>query len=283
MKSTLVLATRPQRAPHSCGLLTYIVEVPLYIWVELLTHKRLARNASSSRAQKPKRHAEMGWHTPPTFYEQGEFMQAGEPFPDELQDELHIWWDAFHEAQYQAIADKLAELEGRGYTWAKEQVNRLYPTTKMVRGMLTGTESAWRSVFALRASREADTAMQLLMRQMTQQWGAVDFQFSDEHIPFGGFLDCGDDAFYEVRATQAAARAARISNGKPGPGQRSDSELAADLLRGRHLSPFEHQARWVDFPLRSALYSLPNDGLRVPGIEYGWQNRRAELEEEWWK
>lgn len=280
MQSTIVLATRPPGVRPGYGLITYVVEVPLYLWVELLTHKRLARNASSSRAQSSKRHAGMGWYTPPTFYQQGEFMQAGEPFPDELQDELRIWWDAFHEAQYQAIADKLVELKERGHTWAKEQVNRLFPTTKMVRGLLTGTESAWRGVFALRTASGADSAMQLLMRGMVQQYGAVEWQLSAEHIPFGDGLDCGDDAHYVVRANQAAARAARVSNGRPGSGQRSDAELAADLLSGKHLSPFEHQARWEDFPARSAICSLPGDYLRSPGYEYGWTNRRAELEEE---
>lgn len=78
----------------------------------------------------------------------------------------------------------------------------------------------------------------------------------------------------------SAARLARISNGKPGPGQRPDEALAADLRRDRHLSPFEHQARWVDFPLTSAIAVKAEDFYADDNGVWGWQNFRSELEAE---
>lgn len=277
MNVELLLATRPL-STDSNGLVTFIVEVPQYIWVELLTHKRLSRNASSSRAQSPKRHQAHGYYTPPVFYSQGEFMRAGEPLPDEVQDELLEFWTNLHEEVHDRINAKLGALKARGYTWAKEQVNRLLPTTKMVRGVITATEDAWANIFALRAHPAADRAMQEVAAAMKYELERAHWWKADYHIPFDDNPSAPrDDAEYVERAMLSAAKLARVSNGKPGPGQRPDEELAADLRNDRHLSPFEHPARWVDFPLTSALAVKSEDFYADKEGVWGWQNFRAEL------
>lgn len=278
MNVELLLATRPL-STDSHGLATFVVEVPAYVWTELLTHKRLCRNAASGRAQSFKRHAAMGWYTPPVFYEQGEWMRAGEALPDDVQAELREFWTELHEDVHERIDAKLGALKARGYIWAKEQVNRLLPTTKMVRGVVTATEDAWEKFLALRDHPSADRAMQELARQIRAELERDPWWKADYHIPFDDNpATPRSHEEYVERAMLSAARLARVSNGKPGPGQRPDEELAADLRENRHYSPFEHSARWVDYPLASALAAKPEDFYASDDGVWGWQNMRSEIE-----
>lgn len=280
MQAELLLATRPLRT-DSNGLATFVLEVPLYVWVELLTHKRPARNASSSRAQSYKRHSAMGYYTPPVFYSQGEFMRAGEPLPEEVQAELLEFWTLLHQDIYERIDAKLGSLKARGYTWAKEQVNRLLPTTKLVRGVMTATEDAWGKVFALRNHPDADRTMQEVAAGMQAELERAYWWRADYHIPFDDNPRAPRDyEEFDARAKVSAARLARVSNGQPGPGQRPDEVLASDLLRDQHFSPFEHIARWVSYPLTSALAVKAEDFYSDNEGIWGWENYRSELEEE---
>lgn len=279
---SLLLATRPLVAAFDYGeaapgLATFIVEVPVYVWTELLTHKRAARNASSSRAQSHKRHAAMGWYTPEVFHEQGTFMEAGAPLAPEVQAELHAWWEAYHERAYSEAYAKVMELEQRGIRWAKEEVNRLLPTTKMMRGVITATEPAWQALLHLRTAQGADNAMRYTANAIALELKNARWWYSDYHIPFDG-NPRAPTRDYAERAHKAAAQLARVSGGQPGPGQRPDAELAEDLLRERHYSPFEHIARWTDFPFASALAAKPEDLYADGDGVWGWENFRAERE-----
>lgn len=280
ISAELIAATRP-KGQEGYGLATFQVKVPVYVWTELLTHKRLARNASSSRAQSQKRHANMGWYTPPVFYEQGEFMQAGEPLPEEVQEAVRELWDGLHRTVYQGVSGIDTYVRSLGFKGlAKEQINRPLGTTKMLTGVVTATEDAWRSVLALRKHPAADTAMQLLAYQLDEGLRTATWWHADWHIPFDDNPAAPRDLLeYRERAKVAAARLARVSNGKPGPGQRSDLELAEQLLTDRHLSPFEHVARMEEMPPTSAVCSVERDLWF--GDDYsirGWANFRADIE-----
>ena len=121
-----------------------------------------------------------------------------------------------------------------------------------------------RAMLALRNHPTADVAMQQLAQQIAQALDGATWVSAWKHTPFA---DDGD-------VMTAAARIARVSAGAPGAGQRSDAQLAQDLIDQRHLSPFEHCASWVHQPRRSALCSAADDlhhGM-------GWQNHRSTLE-----
>jgi hypothetical protein len=292
IKANLVLLTKPTTQPagggwrDSKGLATFVVEVPVYVWTELLTHKRLVRNASSSRAQSSKRHQGMGWYTPPTFHQQGTFMQGGDPFPEDVQKELAAFWEDLHHSVQGRVNAVNFRLEQQGYKWAKEEVNRLLPTTKMVRGVVTATTSAWAAFLKLRANPSADRAMQNLAQDILVTLEGAPLVISDYHIPFdekGGPV--ADVADYYERCMVAVPRLARVSTGAPGPGRRSDGELFNDLLGQQHLSPFEHCARYTTFPMTSALAVKPEDfgyseSPQGWGVR-GWENYRAEIEREY--
>ena len=259
----LVLATRPP--PHrdgtvGPGLATFVVEVPAYVWMELLTHKRLARNASSARAQSHQRHAAMGYYVPAQWYRQGSWMSPGDPLPYHENSDVIALVEAYYENCERWI-ELIIDASDGGI--AKEQINRLMPISRMMRGVVTGTEPAWRAMLALRNHPTADVVMQQLAVQIAAALDAAEWVSAWKHTPFA---DDGD-------VMTAAARIARVSAGAPGPGQRSDAQLAQDLIDQRHWSPFEHCATWIFNPKRSALCSVDDDlhhGM-------GWQNHRSVL------
>ena len=260
----LVLATRPP--PHrdgttGPGLATFVVEVPAYVWMELLTHKRLARNASSARAQSHQRHAAMGYYVPAQWYRQGSWMSPGDPLPYHENSDVIALVEAYYENCERWI-ELIIDASDGGI--AKEQINRLMPISRMMRGVVTATESAWRAVLALRDHPSADVAMQALAQQIRGRIETAEWQTATRHVPF---TDDGD-------MMTAAARIARVSTGAPGPGQRSDAQLAQDLIDQRHWSPFEHCATWIFNPKRSALYSADDDDHHG----FGWENHRVTLE-----
>lgn len=260
----LVLATRP---PHhrdgsmGPGLATFVVEVPAYVWMELLTHKRLARNASSARAQSHQRHAAMGYYVPAQWYRQGTWMSPGAPLDADDNSDVIALVDRYYGECERRIAEIIAASNGG---LAKEQINRLMPISRMMRGVVTATEPAWRAVLALRDHPAADVAMRELAQQLRDKLDRAAWVSAMHHVPF---TDDGD-------MMTAAARIARVSTGAPGPGQRSDAQLAQDLIDQRHWSPFEHCASWVHNPRRSALCTTRDD------MHYamGWQNHRSVLE-----
>lgn len=261
----LILATRPH--PHDYkggvgpGLATFVVDVPAYVWMELLTHKRLARNASSARAQSHQRHAAMGYYVPTQWYRQGTWMSPGPVLDIDTNTTVTALVDAYYADAERRIAEIIAASDGG---IAKEQINRLMPISRMMRGVVTATESAWRAVLALRDHPAADVAMQELAQQLRSGLETAEWRTGWKHLPFA------EDGDWMA----AAARIARVSAGAPGPGQRSDAQLAQDLIDQRHWSPFEHVAVYVMSPARCALASTDDDlhhGM-------GWQNHRSTLE-----
>jgi hypothetical protein len=272
IEAKILAATMPAGV-QTVALVTFQIEAPIYVWTELLTHKRLARNASSARYESPKRHNEHGFYTPQIWYERTERGRVGDPLPYDVTQQLSELWTVAHRylADMQVTMQTL--VKNRGYAGiANEQINRLTTTAKMVRGVVTATWPAWRAFLELRASDEADVAMQELAFEIDAQLDVAEFNGGIHHVPFG-------EATHDVeRLMQAAARIARVSNGAPGPGQRGDADLARDLLRDGHLSPFEHIATWGPDPITSALCSADSDRVIGHDYVYGWTNLRARIE-----
>lgn len=250
-----ILATRGERLLRN-GLITLRVQVPVYVWTEFLTHKRFARNASSSRAQKPDRHIDMGYYHPIAFYSDVGGMTVGNFIDEEKQQQAHaIWKDA-----WEYSVDAVRKLTALGV--AREQANRLLPTIKMVRAIITGTESAWDNFLALRANPEADVAMQAFAYSVWDEIRSPRWVYAKEHIPFGPGV------------VSAVATIARVSYS--GRSKTADHTLYQRLLTSGHFSPFEHVARLLDArdAKPSAVNSTPGDTAHG----YAWQSYRTMLE-----
>ena len=99
------------------------------------------------------------------------------------------------------------------------------------------------------------------------------WNYSNYHLPFGDFSRYMSFAEFLENAKIASARCARISYERPKIG-RNDEELADDLLKAGHLSPFEHCAYWEKWAKISSLNSKSDDRLG----EYGWSSLRSYYE-----
>lgn len=219
MKVELLKHTRGNSVP--CDLYTFRIEVPLYIWTEILTHRTFARNCSSARAMSSKRYLGMGNYVPSTFYNQGKGMQSS------MTPVKHQWlarfiWNMFFRlsAFFVKILEKL--------NVSKEQRNRLVPPTKIVAGIITGTGTAWDAFLKLRDSVEADKAMQELASHIRILKGNSQPVFSNFHTPFDSDL------------VTAIAKVARVSYNRESG--KEDDRLVRSLAENAHLSPFEHFA-----------------------------------------
>jgi hypothetical protein len=281
MKATILAATRhPGFDAH--GLITLELEVPLYLWTELLTHRRFARNASSARAMGTTRYVDMGFHEPAVFLRQGRGMQAAtDPIPDQMS-AVMIWRKAWLDSVQAARSLELLDV-------AKEQRNRLIPPYKMIRGIVTGTESAWNSFLKLRNSQDADSSMQRASRLIQHELFSINWRYDTMHFPYvitdqdaRLFAEAHNCDIALARAIICIARCARVSYARETG--KDDYALYSSLLRDGHLSPFEHIAEWSSAPNMNCFVCTRDDVLTAtpqlfPRCEFaGWQSYRTFLE-----
>ena len=264
-----VLKTAPDTGLEQYSLITLKVEVPYYVWTEILTHKRFARNATSNRAMKVSKNTQMGCYTPDAFYLQGEGMASGYPVGAlETEEAYKIW-----EATWKYCKRQALKLEKLGV--AKEQSSRVLPTFKMMRGLLTGTQSAWNAFIEIRNTEFADKAMREFALKASDAIKGADTSYFVFHFPF-----IETENFFDKNKMNAeemlyigAGRIARISYGQPGA-KDSDYHLGTQLRDRKHLSPFEHMAGWIEYPRASAICSKDGD----KNSTFGWENARASFE-----
>lgn len=264
-----ILKTAPDKGFEKQALITCKIEVPYYVWVELLTHKRFARNASSNRAMSvDKNLSSLGFYLPSKFFVQGTGMSSGDVIDPEKQEEaLKIWNEVWKYCSKKS--QKLSEL---GVT--KEQSSRVLPTFKMMRGLVTGTQDAWNKFFELRISPLADTAMQEFAQKVKTVIDEKEYQYSVLHLPYLTKEELDNDEFNaEEILYVGAGRIARLSYGDIST-KNNDMVLGQRLKNDKHLSPFEHSAGWVHNPWNSALCSKAEDMAE----NYGWESARATFE-----
>lgn len=280
MEVELVRATRGMEG-SSNGLITFKVKIPLYIWVELLTHRRAVRNASSARAMSTTRYVDMGHYTPSTFYQKGNGMQATDnPIKHQWLARL-IWHTSFMLDVWAAKA-----LEYLGV--AKEQRNRVIAPYKYIAGMVTMTEGGWEHFLSLRTAPNADKAMQELAQHIKDKIGDLycsnpnlinQWVYDDWHIPYDPGREAGD---FKTRAKIAAARISRLSYNRIEG--KDDIKSAEKLITDQHLSPLEHIAVFKMRPKLSALFCKKEDsyhrGVFVDSWQggYGWETFRSVYE-----
>jgi thymidylate synthase ThyX len=247
VKAKILAATKPAHE----GLITFEIECPLYVWTELLTHRSFARNASSNRAMSTKRTIDMGYYTPTLFLRQGKGMQASKELAKHQWLALAIWHAVTRITHAGAFL-----LERLGV--AKEQRNRLIAPNKMIRTIMTGTESAWDYLLYLRDSDQADTAMQELAALVREEILHVEWDTGTVHKPYP-----------HVTLIEQVTNAARVSYNRSGG--KNDQELFDMLLNDKHLSPFEHLAVWKSYP-----YPYPT--CYSAGDQEGWESFRSAIE-----
>lgn len=276
IKAEVLLATRHTEKSKT-GLITIVLEVPYYVWVEFLTHRRISKNATSNRAMKMERNVEMGYYIPDTFYTQGEGMASSRVPVDNQAKALETWkmvWGystaCFHGLTQLGVS--------------REQASRVLPAFKMMKGIATATEDAWTKFLELRDNPLADVAMQEFAAKVRDAIGIAQWKIDYRHAPYLSGIQ--NSVFYPVGklVLECAARIARVSYDKAGSGK-SDYDLGKRLLDNKHMSCFDHIAFWVINPNLSPASLKSEDTEREDNIEdgitevYGWQTARSMIEQ----
>ena len=274
-------------APTGQRLTTMELRYPRFIHSEELTHRvlsstpemievvspdgvmydrNLSRNASSSRAIPVERLIKDVIDDPvyPSFWGKNEpGMQAREEHdaPVYLTGSSAVDRDAaWKSARDYAIMHAKAFSEA-GYH--KQIVNRLLEPFSHINVVVTATE--WENFFDLRRHADAQPEIKLLADAM---WEAMN---ESEPIVLG--YDSWHTPYVREPVPQAqlisAARCARVSYKTHDGGEPDwdkDMRLSKQLIEGKHMSPFEHQAR----PLR--------DRWGKSGNFVGWCQFRQQLQ-----
>lgn len=248
-------------AQHGVRLVTLELVYPRFVHAELLTHRVLSRNASSSRAIPVRRVLGEVWRNPATPVHWGANrpgMQAREELQGWRQVALRGVW-------------RLGSLQAAALGWLgmqlgghKQVVNRLLEPYQHMRVIVTATE--WANFFELRDHPDAQPEIRELAVRMRSALACSRPVFrkprpSDArnwHLPYVSLAERHRWRWEpELLAKLATARCARVSylnHDGTEPQIHKDLALYEQLVGARplHASPTEHAAhplavgdRWV--------------------------------------
>jgi thymidylate synthase ThyX len=242
-------------------LVTFELEVPRYIWPEILTHRVFSRNAQSSRAipnYKLINNLTGKSKVTPIFMENRPGMAAVDPLKGvKLSKATKIWDDARLEAI--KYAEKLVVLGVH-----KQVANRLIEPFSTIKAIVSSTE--WDNFYTLRTAPDAQQEMQVIagmmkeaMESSTPRRVAHDYW----HLPLISQFE-RDTLSVEILKKVSAARCARVSylNHNGDNTIKDDIILYERLVKSKHCSPLEHIA-------------TPLEGWH--GNFNGWLQHRQEL------
>jgi thymidylate synthase ThyX len=219
-------------------LTTFVCTYPRFIHAEVMTHRMLSKNVASSRAIPIEKMIDRVMSNPamPAFW--GKNQKGMQAFGEAEQDVIDQAKKSWLHARDIAVewAKRMNELGIH-----KQIANRLVEPFMLTTAIITGTE--WENFFALRNSEHAQPEFACMAKHMQELYEAGPTQDglgSMWHLP----LLTESEKLDPEAALISAARCARISYLKLDPKSREEEiELAKTLIKKKHMSPFEHQAK----------------------------------------
>jgi len=216
-------------------LVTLQVEYPRFFHSEVMTHRSLSKNFSSSRAipfNKKLQQMREDLAIPRRFGANKPGMVMSEDV-DQLQAEL-IWRTAFFE-----VSNRASQLNNMSVH--KTLPNRLLEPFSHITGVITGEMNGWLNFLKLRLSPDADENIRLLAQEILKAIKSSTSTGNEWHLPFIDY-----DEYHLPIGTQigmSVARCARVSYMNHGKTERSiedDLSLYEKLKTSGHFSCFEH-------------------------------------------
>lgn len=258
-------------SPSGARLTTLEVKIPRCLQAELNTHRVLSKNSASSRAIPGNKMISMVGNTPyvPSFGAAGSGMQDHGDLPQHLTGEAQVIWYRVM-AQMQKAAEELLDLGVH-----KQYGNRLLEPFMWQTILVTGTD--WANFLNLRCHKDTHKDFQATARAIGEVLRDSEpevLDVGDWHTPLirEDELDLLD---LETRKKVSVARCARVSY-LTHDGRRdvsADLRLYERLLKGSHMSPFEHVARPEN--------ELEGELGTTRGNFFGWVQYRQEIPYEW--
>ena len=246
-------------------IISFELEYPRYIHAEIMTHRMLSKNCSSSRAipiEKMLGYIEANMAVPVYLGKNKSGMQAVEEIEDK-EAALSVWRDSFY--QVEDSVNKLLDLKVH-----KQIANRLTESYQMMKVVVTATD--WDNFWNLRLHKDAQPEFLLLVNKMytaTEESQPNLLRAGEWHLPYVEISQSSDpmDTYYfyyetdntgtetdgyqyEVRLTlEEALRRSTASCASVSYRTESLTEKAIDnifnmLIKAEvvHSSPLEHQA-----------------------------------------
>lgn len=210
---------------------------PRYVHSEFMTHRMFSRNASSSRAT-PLSVTLSEVRDNPVFFDHVGLnkagMVAGEGLEkEELENFKTDWYNLGRVVAYEV------ERMSDAYGIHKQTLNRALEPWLYIRTLVTATE--WSNFFKLRLAEDAQPEIQSLAKAMKESMLLSIPKDTTIHLPYIREEELKNSEAYKV----SVARCARVSyarlDGKPDDFE-ADKVLFERLIKGGHMSPFEHVA-----------------------------------------
>ena len=225
-----------------------------YIHGEFMTHRLFSRNASSSRAIPVKTMLKNISESPATPIHWGK-NQAGMQAREECSNLVMVdysrgdWWEygceeSIRNAHY---------FDKAGYH--KQIVNRVTEPYQFIKVVVSATE--WENFFHLRLHKDAQPEIQELARcikQAMDESEPTSLVVGCYHTPYversEGFLGNDGCSYWDMAIKCSVARCARVSylnHDNSTPNIEKDISLYGLLLSSKHMSPFEHVAKSMNY------------------------------------
>lgn len=231
---------------------TFELKYPRFIHSQFMTHRMFSRNASSSRAIPVERvisDIKDNCVYPLVWGEnvKGMSSKVGLSETEEAMCK-DLWTNSSRSAMYYANELSKKSLH-------KQVVNRLLEPFSHIRVIVTATE--WDNFFNLRLKEDSQPEIQQLAKQIKTATynGRPNLLLDNEwHLPYVKQWEL-NMLTEDQRLKVSAARCARVSylnHDNSDPKFEKDLILADSLLSGKHMSPFEHQAK----PMKAYKYAF---------------------------
>lgn len=261
-------------APCGTRLTTMEIELHRFILPEFNTHRMFSRNFQSSRAIPMKRQREMIQENPafPVFWGKN---QPGMVAEERLEEDALL---RAEKAWEQVLLDMIywnAELEKMGVH--KQIANRLLEPFMYTKGVVTGTEKAYKHFFYLRCHKDAQPEIQSLANAMKTEWKESipkELDMGEWHLPY--VEEEHKELDLQGKINLSVSCCAQVSYRRlDKSGEKVDTVLGRlhlnqDSEDPPHPSPTEHQAR--------VKYDWPYVGASGSGnLSGSWQQYRKVL------
>ena len=234
-------------------LTTFEIEYPRFIHGELMTHRMLSKNSSSSRAipiQKMLDQIESNIALPVYWGKNKSGMQAVEEIDKaSIRSAIDQWGFAYGDAKH--VVNRMVELGLH-----KQVPNRLTEPFQMMKVVITGTD--WDNFFNLRIHPDAQPEICMLaykMYQAMQESTPYELKEGEWHLPYvsigwngKGEMCYADEDFNSIELEEAiklsAASCASVSYRTEGMTLEKADKIFDMLIKAEviHASPFEHLA-----------------------------------------
>lgn len=239
-------------SPDNTRITTMELEYPRFIHSELMTHRALSKNASSSRAIPIKTMHEniiKNTATPVYWGKNQPGMSAKEELEaDKITESLQVWAEARDAAI--GYANKLSDLGVH-----KQIANRLTEPFQIIKTLITGTD--WNNFFWLRDHADAQPEFKALAHKMKQAMEAstpIALTANEWHLPYLSHVGEGkykltnstDETLYDLEDARiiSSSCCAQVSYRKSDDSLEKAKNIYSRLVESEpvHASPTEHQA-----------------------------------------